>query len=381
MLNEIENISTHSTLQSFLNKRQQDLSIRTLQQKNHLVDFCSNDYLGFASSALLKHKTAEIIRQYPFQNSGATGSRLISGNNAFAEELENILAKFHNTEAALLFNSGYDANLGFFSSVPQKHDLIIFDELVHASIRDGIKMSRANAISFSHNNLEDLAHQIQAQQYEQLYVVVESIYSMDGDEAPLQALVALCKKQQAHLIVDEAHATGIYGKNGEGLVQQLNIESEVFARIHTFGKALGCHGAVVVGSNILKQFLVNYARSFIYTTALPFHSLASISAAYKLLPFQNIKRQKLNTLIQLFKEKTTGKLPLLESNSPIQSIILSGNKKTKNISLKLENEGFYAKAILHPTVAKGSERIRICLHSFNTNQEVTKLADILIKNI
>lgn len=381
MLNEIENISTHSTLQSFLNKRQQDLSIRTLQQKNHLVDFCSNDYLGFASSALLKHKISEIILQYPFHGNGATGSRLISGNNAFAEELENKLAKFHNTEAALLFNSGYDANLGFFSSVPQKHDLIIFDELVHASIRDGIKMSRANAISFSHNNLEDLAHQIQAQQYEQLYVVVESIYSMDGDEAPLQALVALCKKQEAHLIVDEAHATGIYGKNGEGLVQQLNIENEVFARIHTFGKALGCHGAVVVGSNILKQFLVNYARSFIYTTALPFHSLASISAAYKLLPFQNIKRQKLNTLIQFFKEKTTGKLPLLVSNSPIQSIILSGNKKTKNISLKLENEGFYAKAILHPTVAKGSERIRICIHSFNTNQEVTKLADILLKNV
>lgn len=368
------------TLLSFLQKREADLSIRKLTNKDHLVDFCSNDYLGFSRSALLQHRVEEEVKQHHFHKQGATGSRLISGNSEYIEQLEKYISEYHNAESSLIFNSGYDANIGLFSSVPQKGDLIIYDELVHASIRDGIKMSRAEAVSFQHNNLEDLHSKLKMSSLN-TYISIETVYSMDGDFAPIKEIVALAKQYNIHVIVDEAHATGLFGENGGGLIQQFGLEQDVFARVHTFGKAMGCHGAVVLGSEVLKQFLVNYARSFIFTTALPFHSLATIKCAYDILAKQNNKVKKISSLVQLLKKmiQVNKNAWLIPSDSPIQSIVIPGNDRAKQVSAELEKAGFYAKAILYPTVPKGAERIRICIHSFNTEEQVLGLVIILNK--
>jgi 8-amino-7-oxononanoate synthase len=366
------------TLLAILQKREADLSIRKLTNKDHLVDFCSNDYLGFSRSALLQHRVEEEVKKHNFHKQGATGSRLISGNSTYIEQLEKYISQYHNAESSLIFNSGYDANIGLFSGVPQKGDLIIYDELVHASIRDGIKMSRAEAVSFQHNNLEDLHNKLKTSSLN-AFISIESVYSMDGDFAPIKEIVALAKQYNAHVIVDEAHATGLFGENGGGLVQQFGLEQDVFARVHTFGKAMGCHGAVVLGSEVLKQFLVNYARSFIFTTAMPFHSLATIKCAYAILAKQQNKIQKISYLVDLFKKsiQVNKNAWLISSGSPIQSIVIPGNDRVKLVSAELEKAGFYAKAILYPTVPKGAERIRICIHSFNTEEQVLGLANKL----
>ena len=231
-----------------------------------------------------------------FENiNGSTGSRLITGNHGLHEELESELAEFFGTPEALLFNSGYDANLGLFSCVPQHGDVILFDEFCHASIRDGIKLSNSKSFSFKHNNLEDLQKKYNntSKHNGNTFLVAESIYSMDGDQAPLLELAEFCQKNKIYLIVDEAHATGVIGGSGRGLVNELGLGDSVFARIHTFGKAMGCHGAVILGSKELRNYLINFAKSFIYTTAMPIHNVLTIQFALKEL-LKTQERIKLN---------------------------------------------------------------------------------------
>lgn len=348
----------NSILNSKLEKRKETNSLRFLKHSS-LIDFCSNDYLGFAKKEWT-HSCSE---------NGSGGSRLISGHSPIFEKVESQIASFHNSESSLIFNSGYDANLGLFSSVPSKDDTVIYDEYCHASIRDGLRLGLARSYSFLHNNMSSLEEKLKRAKGN-IFVVVESIYSMDGDAAPLKEIEKLCTKYNANLIVDEAHATGVFGKNGEGLSVQEGINT--FARIFTFGKALGCHGAAICGSEILKQYLINFARSFIYTTALPKHSISNISFAYSSLK-ETKEREKLFNNITLFKSLINNEF-LISSNSPIQSIIIGGNLKTKDIAEKLQSEGFDIRPILHPTVPKGSERIRICIHSFNTKEEITLLS-------
>lgn len=366
-----ERQSAEETLRQFLAKRQADLSIRSLPDKSHLIDFCSNDYLGFSRSALLRDKIWKELKNSESYPEGSTGSRLITGNHPLFEELEAMIADYHHAESGLIFNSGYDANLGFFSSVPQRNDLVLFDELVHASIRDGLKLTRGKAIEFQHNNIADLKQKLDGN-YDNIYIAVESVYSMDGDFAPLEELAAICRETGTNLVVDEAHATGVFGPKGEGRVVELGLEKEVFARIHTFSKALGCHGAIVLGSDTLKQFLLNFARSFVFTTALPYHSLVAVKYAYTILANQQHRSLKINRLRELFQQsiKGTRGLELIESESPIQSIVIPGNDKALAVSKELEKAGFYAKAILYPTVPRGKERVRIVLHSFNSEEEV-----------
>ncbi|MBL4674746.1 MAG: aminotransferase class I/II-fold pyridoxal phosphate-dependent enzyme, partial [Mucilaginibacter sp.] len=232
-------------LQSRLEQRAAEGSLRTLKPENDLIDFCSNDYLGFAHSAELKVSIDKEIEIYKALN-GSTGSRLISGNLDYTEELEKHIAGFHNAEAGLLFNSGYDANVGLFSSLPQKGDTIIHDELIHASIIDGARLSNANRYSFKHNDLESLEAKLKVAKGNS-YVAIESIYSMDGDEPPLQQIITLTEQYQANLIVDEAHAIGLYPT---GLVSQLGLQDKVFARVMTSGKAMGVHGAIVLGDEL-----------------------------------------------------------------------------------------------------------------------------------
>ena len=193
-----------------------------------------------------------------WNSNGATGSRLISGNSLFYTEVEKEISTFHNSEEALVFNSGYDANLGFFSSVPQRGDIVLFDEYIHASIRDGIRLSTAKAFKFKHNDLKNLKEQLLkfSSEDNEVFVVTEAVFSMDGDSPNLVLLSDICEAYQAHLIVDEAHAVGVFGTNGEGLVQSLGLENKVFARIITFGKAFGCHGAAIIGASELVRKLI-----------------------------------------------------------------------------------------------------------------------------
>ena len=359
-------------------KRHNTATYRELKPESTLIDFCSNDYLGFARSPGLKNKINEELNRYRYVSNGSTGSRLLSGNSDYAENLEKYLAALHHNEAGLIFNSGYDANLGLFSSLPQRGDTIITDELIHASIIDGARLSFANRFSFKHNDLQNLQEKLKHAKGN-CYVAIESVYSMNGDKPPIKKILELTDKYGAHLIVDEAHAIGLYGL---GLVDG-PLQSSVFARIITFGKALGCHGAIVLGSNLLKEYLVNFARSFIYTTAPSFQQLASVKMAYSQLLQSAAEVRSLKNNITLFRQniQPANDAILIDSESAIQCIVFKSSEKVKEVALKLQNEGLDVRPILSPTVQVGTERIRICLHSFNTSEEILLLTNTINKFI
>jgi 8-amino-7-oxononanoate synthase len=371
----MQSTSAETLMSDKLGDRKAAGILRTLKPENGLIDFCSNDYLGFARSEHLKEGIEMEVGRYPASFTGSTGSRLLAGNLNYAEELERQIAKFHQAEAGLIFNSGYDANVGLFSSLPQKGDTIICDELVHASIIDGARLSHANRYTFRHNDLQSLEGKLK-QAKGVCYVVIESVYSMDGDTPPIADILALAGQYSAYLIVDEAHAVGLYPA---GLVVHLRLQDRVFARIVTFGKALGCHGAIVLGSNLLRDYLINFARSFIYTTAAPFHQLAAVKMAYALLPDAESDINTLHGHIAFFKQKLNinSEYTLLPSDSAIQCIVLNSNEKARQAAEKLQAAGFDVRPIFSPTVPAGAERIRICIHSFNTLEQISSLTSAI----
>jgi 8-amino-7-oxononanoate synthase len=347
-----------------LNERKAANALRQLRPTSTLTDFTSNDYLGIVKNNLVKLPA----HQY---KTGSTGSRLLAGNYELVEETEKKIAAFHQSASALIFNSGYDANVGVLSCVPQKGDTILYDKLSHASLRDGIGLSFANSFSFAHNDLTDLEKHLK-KAAGNIFIVTESVFSMDGDVCPLTALVALAEKYKAHVIIDEAHATGVIGEKGEGLVQQLQLQDKIFCRIHTFGKAVGCHGAVVLGSVDLRNYLINFARSFVYSTALPEHDVAVISTAYDLFPAMKNERKHLDSLIKIFNQ-TTIRYQKVSSATPIQAIIIPGNEAVKSTAKALQEKGFDVRPILYPTVPLNAERLRIVLHAFNTKEQLQQL--------
>jgi 8-amino-7-oxononanoate synthase len=358
-----------SFLEKKLAQRKEQNAFRQLKLQEGKIDFYSNDYLGIVHNNLLKDKIT------PGLKTGSTGSRLLAGNYTLIEATEKRIAGFHQAEAALIFNSGYDANIGVLSSIPQKGDTILYDQLCHASIRDGIRLSFAQNFSFAHNNVEDLEKKLKVATGN-IFIVTESVFSMDGDFCPVHALVTLSKAYNAHLIIDEAHAIGVAGKNGEGLLQHEQVQDDIFCRVYTFGKACGCHGAVVAGSQSLKDFLINFARSFIYTTALPEHAMAVINASYNTFPFLEEERAHLQRLIQYFQQSVL-KFEKLPSSTPIQIIVVPGNEAVKQTAAQLQHMGFDIRPILYPTVPLNKERLRIVLHAFNTIDEVDEVINIL----
>jgi 8-amino-7-oxononanoate synthase len=368
------------TLSDKLALRLQNNALRQLPKASGLVDFASNDYLGFSNSNAIFEVTHQYLLDHNQKQNGATGSRLLSGNHTVYQAAEDYIAQFHQAPAALVFNSGYDANVGFFSAVPQKGDLILYDELCHASIRDGIQLSNAKAYKFQHNDLEDLERLLVRHLDTTIYIVTESVFSMDGDTPNMEELVQLAEKYEAYVVVDEAHALGVLGEKGEGLVQSLNLQEIVFARIMTFGKGLGCHGAAILGGADLKSYLVNFARSFIYTTGLSPHSVTTILMGYQQLEkATDSQRQLKNNIAHFNQEKNRLSLkPLfVRSKSAIQSAIIPGNERVKGIAQQLQSKGFDVKPILSPTVPEGQERLRFCLHSFNSEQEITEVLRLL----
>ncbi|WP_261374482.1 aminotransferase class I/II-fold pyridoxal phosphate-dependent enzyme [Dokdonia sp. Hel_I_53] len=375
---------------------------RTLPVLKEGVDFSSNDYLGFSNNPAfakaISKNAHQILQRHGLYSNGATGSRLITGNHKLYELAETRIAQFHGGPSALLFNSGYDANVGFFQSVPQRGDIILYDEYIHASIRDGIQMSFGKGFKFKHNSLADLEetvcrlrdnyHITDRPNDIEIYVVTESVFSMDGDSPDLVKMANLCKKFNLKFVVDEAHAVGVLGDQGEGLVQDLNIVDKVFARIVTFGKGMGAHGAAIIGSADLKTYLINFARSFIYTTGLPPHSVAIIIAAYEYLSDQHAKDvsvvTQLQSVILNFKRELDSydiAHHFIECHAAIHCIVIAGVEKVQNIAKELAALGLSIKPILSPTVAKGQERLRICLHAYNTEEEIHSLVTYLNKKL
>lgn len=363
-------------LHNDLEKSRQMSAFRELKVTTAQVDFSSNDFLGLAASTALAQTTQEILSHWETNGiNGAGGSRLLNGTHTFHLDAEQEMADFFEAEATLIHQSGYTANIGLFSALLKREAVILYDQKVHASIRDGIRLGMGKGYAFKHNDWSDLQRRLeQFSGTELLYVVVESVYSMDGSQAPLQSIANLCSCFQALLIVDEAHTTGVYGRSGKGSCIEAGIADQVFARVHTFGKALGSQGAVIAGSVALKDYLVNHSRAFIYTTAVNAPQVALMLAGIRNLTQCDQERIQLSQRVSHFKTRAQQlQVDVLSSDTHVQGIHCPGNESVKALSEYLASKGFDARAIRSPTVEEGRERIRVCLHAFNTPQQIEEL--------
>lgn len=373
VISDIDDPNLDRWLLPRLEKRIADNSIRTLgTTRLDQIDFTSNDYLGLAHASIL----AQLIQQ-KFEDmrpalNGATGSRLLSGNAAYTEYVEKKLAEIFKGESALLFNSGYAANLAVLSALPQRGDTILYDELAHACMKDGARLSLANRFSFRHNDLNDLENKLR-KATGNIFIAVESIYSMDGDHSPLRELVTLANRFHAAVIIDEAHSTGVYGDLGSGWSVYTDVHEQLPVRIYTFGKAMGIHGACVVGSAVLINYLINFSRPFIYTTALPPHNVVAVECAFDFLRDHIYLQRQLQERIKQYHQLTSSWNPTT-SQSAIQTVVVPGNGEVKAVAYRLQQDGFDVRAILSPTVPVGTERLRICLHTFNSAEQIAALA-------
>ncbi len=346
-----------------LAKRHEEGTLRSLSSFEGFADFASNDYLGLARDIGTITKA------------GTTGSRLISGNSERLEQLERRLSVFFGSEAGLFFNSGYDANLGMLSSIPQRGDVILYDEFVHASARDGIRLSLARAFSFKHNDVRDLERLFNKWSGKTIYVVTESLFSMGGDFCPLKEIVKVCKAHNAWMILDEAHAGGVVGPAGKGLAVQEGVTSNRMIRLITLGKAYGSHGAIVLCNEDFRNYLINFARSFIYTTALSAGHFEEVCQKIESETL-NARRMQLQKVIEEFRSKVKGSL-LSDSTSPIQMIACASKQELRETEANCIENKLHIKAIYPPTVPEGMEAIRVCLHHFNTSSEIDNVVHFL----
>ncbi len=348
---------------------------RVLYDFQDKIDFASNDYLGFSKNQIIKNIFLNNINNLFLEGSG--GSRLISGNRTFIENIENKIAAIHCAESALIYSSGYQANIGLFSCIASKHDLYLIDEEVHASIYDGIRLSYAKHFKFQHNDFNHLKKLIDKNinDYQNIFVVVESLYSMEGDTPNVSTLKELIDNKKVFLIVDETHGFGVLGEHQLGLFNKEDISKLCVARIIGYGKAFGFSGAAIVGSKLLKEYLINFSRSFIFSTALPLYHYQIISLLYDVLKnsadHYALLLQNINTYLNI----TTNINTFSHNRSPIQYFRVQQNHDS--IQKKLLNHNIYAKIIFPPTVIAGKERVRISLHSFNTKAEITQLINTL----
>ncbi|KLO17384.1 PLP-dependent transferase [Schizopora paradoxa] len=419
-------MSLEKKLEASLQSRQQRQILRSLppptssnphEDDRQLIDFTSNDYLSLTSYEPLRRRFLEKLNDSR-DVLGSGGSRLLV-NGAGHHELETRLATFFDSPDALLFNSGFDANVGFFTCVPQEGDVVVYDEYIHASVHDGIRASRARGEdyhgSFTHNSVESLRNVLLRfidampglkSGDSNVIVAVETLYSMDGTFAPLEDIVDLVETLfpagNGYVVVDEAHATGLYGRDGRGLVSHFGLEKRVFARLHTFGKALGSSGAVILTSPLVKAYLLNYARSLIYTTSLSAASVVAINCSFDLLEDGTSSKlaQSLEELINYTLEllrsclepfpRTLVSLPETLRSPPVSRIypntkhLLSPiiplmTSAPRPLSARLREKGLNARPITWPTVPKGMDRVRVCLHAGNTKEHVESLVHGIVE--
>ena len=351
-------------------------------------DFISNDYLGLTTD-LSFHKTLkEAVAQFDETLSGSGGSRLLGGHKKFYEDVEKRLAHFSQSESALFVSSGYQANVALFSCLAREGDVFLSDEYNHASLIDGMRLSQGEKIIYKHNDTEELAARLKEcrGRYKNIFIVCESIYSMEGTLAPLSKISELADRYGGNLIVDESHATGLFGPAGSGLVNELGLREQVLATIHTAGKALGVAGAWIAGSNILKQYLIHFSRGVIYSTApSPVQFLfvdesiryleKIIERSKAVLNGSNVMREKLK------KAFLRHPVDIIGQNSPIMPIVLGDNQKVVNVSLRLREKGFAVAGVRYPTVPEGSARLRISMNYNNVGNPCEDLLNHLVPSI
>ncbi|MGH1419350.1 MAG: 8-amino-7-oxononanoate synthase [Hyphomicrobiaceae bacterium] len=357
-------------------------ALQALERRNRLrslaprhgIDFASNDYLGLANSPELIAAAQHALSRGVAVGSG--GSRLLRGNTREHEALEEEAARFFGSEAALYFSSGFAANSTLLATLPQRGDLIIYDALIHASARDGIAASRAQSVEVPHNDVSAIEHAIKKWQSANatgcIWIAIETIYSMDGDQAPLDELVSLADRYNAMLLLDEAHATGIYGPDGRGLGAHLEgRENIVF--LHTCGKALGAMGALVTGPKVLLDFMINRSRPFIYATAPSPLMAAIVRASLMLTKMDQGRREKLHELIVHTAKQLTTLNDIKITHSPIQPIIVGTDARALKLAQSLQQKGFDVRAVRPPTVPEGTARLRLTLTLNATTGDVDRL--------
>ena len=408
-----------AAMSATLNRRQKNSTLRALTTNDpSSIDFSSNDFLSLRTSPILRTTFLNELHAHPDFTLGSGGSRLLDGNSSYAERLETDIATFHRAPAALLCNSGYDANVGIFASLPQPGDVVVYDEYIHASVHDGMRASRAGVtLPFAHNSVASFtavlkrivaSDSLVRDGERTVFIALEAVYSMDGDICPLAAIVntthTLLPHHNIAIIVDEAHATGVLGPRGAGLVCALRLEHAVAIRLHTFGKALSATGAAVLCSPLTKRYLLNYARPLIYTTFMSFPALAAVRAAYELLDTGHARdlarklEANMSLLYKLLLElqaalpaearearllvipdtasPTASPGPQAQSQSqqpslsPIFSVLTS---EPRALAAWCQRGGFMVRPIVPPTVPAGSERVRVCLHAGNSEEEIRAL--------
>lgn len=389
-----------------------------------LVDFSSNDYLSFSHSPLLKQKLLRSLLATPPNESpyGPPSSRLLDGNTTQHLLLEDRLAAFFCGDAGLLFNSGFDANVGIWTCLPDKNDIVLYDKLIHASTHDGMRASRVPAKdrrSFEHNSVEDLERLLLdcceeeegvKEGLRSVWVTTETLFSMDGDLAPLKEIVECVERclprGNGHLVVDEAHSTGLYGENGRGVVCALGLANRITVRVHTFGKAMACTGAIVLCNPLIRSYLINYARPLIYSTVMPYMNVLAIANSLEMLEqghgvarathVHQLSALFLSLLAPLLASPTsTLSLPPALPQTPPPPASLATTKSIlpamllttpivpllsptpREFSKYLNKAGFLVRPITYPTVPKGQERVRICLHADNSTDDVRRLVEVI----
>jgi 8-amino-7-oxononanoate synthase len=341
------------------------------------IPLSSNDYLGLATHPRLREAIERAVKND--DRVASTGSRLLTGNHERWEHLESEFAAFMDVEAALYFPSGYAANTGLLSSILKPEDTVFSDDANHASLIDGIRLTHAKRVIFPHGDLTYLEDALRAETGGgEKVIVVESIFSMEGDRAPLAQLIALCERFQAFLVVDEAHATGVEGNAGRGLIHEAGRTGRVLATIHTCGKAMASMGAFVAGSSVLKDFMINHARPFIFSTALPPYCAAHVSEALALAREANAERAHLRKLSDYLRERMrAADLDVGRSDSQIIPLILGSNEKALRAAARLSAAGFAVRAIRPPTVPAGSARLRFSLNAGLSIEDLDKLLKAL----
>jgi 8-amino-7-oxononanoate synthase len=333
-----------------------------------LVNLCSNDYLGLASDPRLASAAAEAALR---EGAGSGASRLVAGDLPVHGRLERALAAFEGTEAALLFNSGYHANLGVPPALVGRDDAIFSDELNHASIIDGAHLSRAELVRYRHADAGDLAARLARSKARRKLVVTDAIFSMDGDAAPLRALADACERSGAMLYVDEAHATGVLGPTGAGLAEEEGVAARVDVRMGTLGKALGSFGAWIGGEKRLVDWLVSRARTFVFTTALPPAACGAALAALEIVRGEPERRERLRALAARARAglEALG-FDLSRVVAPIFPVVLGSEERALAASRALRERGFFVRAIRPPTVPRGTSRLRVSLGAAHAAAQV-----------
>jgi 8-amino-7-oxononanoate synthase len=364
-LQDLKSSSLYRTLKSVAGDQGPVLTV----DGREVLNFSSNNYLGIANHPDLAAAAKQAIDRY---GCGSGASRLISGNMTLHEELETKIAEFKGAEAALVFNSGFQANTGILATLAGEDDVILSDALNHASIIDGCRLSRAKAVVYAHCDLGELEAALKrAVGYRRKLIVTESIFSMDGDEAPLTRIVELGEKYGAMVMVDEAHATGLYGATGAGVVAKLGLGDRVLVQMGTLGKALGGFGAYVAGSRALRELLINRCRSFIFTTSLPPAVMAMAIAAIDLVKREPQRREALWSNCRSLTEGLCALgFQIGASASPILPLIVGDAAKCMKFSELLLERGVFAQGIRPPTVPPGTSRLRITLMATHTREHI-----------